>query len=208
MANPTIAFGLRPVRYRSGAAWTGACNPYYVPSGESAAFFIGDPVTINGDSNDAQVSAVGAGTFESGMLAEVVITTLAATNVITGVVVGVFPVTESSLPYKPATTEAVVMVADDPNLVFQIRDDGTTLLTVDSIGLNAIMESGTGDTTTGRSGYVMDTNSDAPAVDSTNQLRILNMSRIPDNELLKDAVWDVSLQNHTEAAGSAVAGVA
>ncbi len=208
MANPTNAFGLKPVRYRSGAAWTGACNPYYAPVGETAKFFIGDPVIINGDSNPNEVSAVGAGTFGIGMLAEVVIATLAATNQITGVVVGIFPVNESSTIYKDASVESVVMVCDDPNVVFQIRDDGTTLLTVDSIGLNAIMETGTGDTNTGLSGYVMDTNSDAPAVDSTNQLRILNLARIPDNELLVSAVWDVSLQNHTEAAGSAVAGVA
>ncbi len=197
MANPTNSFGLRPVRYLTGAAWTGAANPYYVPGNYGTALFLGDPVTINGDSNDAEVSAAGAGTFASGMLAEIVITTLADGNQCTGVVVGVFPTSSASLPYKPASTEAIVMVSDDPNLIYQIRDDGATVLTVDSIGLNAIMESGTGDTSTGRSAYVLDTNGDVPEVNASNMLTILNMSRIPDNELLVNAVWDVRINQHT-----------
>lgn len=208
MANPTQNFGLRPVRYKNGTPWNGAANPYYCPSGYNVDLFIGDPVTINGDSNDAEVSAVGAGTFSTGMLSEVVLTTLADTNRITGVVVGVFPTTHDSKSYKVTGVEAVVMVCDDPNVVFQIRDDGTTLLTVDTVGLNAIMITGSGDTSTGWSGISLDSDGTAPSADGSNMLTIRNLSRIPDNELLKNAVWDVTLQNHTELCGSTQDGVA
>jgi len=186
----------------NGTPWNGAANPYYVPAGYATALFLGDPVTIVGDSNDAEVSAVGAGTFASGMLSEVNVTTLADGNVCTGAIVAVFPTTNASLPYKPASTEAIVMVADDPNIIFQIRDDGTTALTADSIGLNAIMESGTGSTYTGRSGYVLDTNTDPPAADASNMLTILNLARLQDNTLAASAVWDVRINQHTQAAGA------
>ncbi len=197
MANPTNAFGLRPVRYLSGASWTGACNPYYIGSADATVLFIGDPVTILGDANDAEVSAVGAGTFAAGMLAEIDITTLADGNQCTGIVVGVYPVNESSLPYKAASTEAIVMVCDDPNVVYQIRDDGVAALAAISIGLNALIIAGTGDTATGRSGMKLDTNGTAPTADASNMLTILNLSRIPDNELAANAVWDVRINQHT-----------
>lgn len=207
MANATDAFGLRPVRYKNGTPWNGAANPYYKLATLNEAFYIGDPVVIVGDSNDAEVTAIGAGTFGPGTLSEINLATLADGNQITGVVVAIFPTTNASLPYSPASTEAIVMVADDPNIVFEIRDDGTTLLTVDTVGLNAIMQTGTGDTSTGRSGYVLDTNTDPPAVDGSNMLFIRNLSRKIDNELLQSAVWDVTLNNHTELCGSDVAGV-
>ena len=44
MANTSIARGLIPVRYRSGAPYNGGYNTYYIPSTNSTALFIGDPV--------------------------------------------------------------------------------------------------------------------------------------------------------------------
>ncbi len=206
MANPTFPFGLRPVRYMNGSPWNGAANPYYKNVALDAKFFLGDPIVIVGDSNDAEVSAVGAGTFASGMLSEIEIATLSGGSLCSGVVVGIFPVTNASLTYSTNKTEAIVMVADDPNIIFEIRDDGNTLLTADTIGLNAIIETGTGDTSTGWSAMTMDTNGTPPAATANLMLTIMNMSRHPDNELLKNAVWDVRINQHT--LNPAIAGVA
>ncbi len=208
MANPTDAFGLRPTRYKNGTPWNGAANPYYANATPAVAMFLGDPVVVVGDSNDSEVEAVGAGSFASGMLSEIEVATLADGNKVTGVVVAIYPVTNASLPYKLASTEAIIMVADDPNIIFQVRDNGNTLLTNDTVGLNGILiATAGGSTSTGRSGMELDTSATAPTADGSNMLAIRNLSRIPDNELLKNAVWDVTLMNHTELCGSTQDGV-
>ena len=114
----------------------------------------------------------------------------------TGVIVAVHPVTADSLVYRAASTERIVYVCDDPDVVFQIQDDGTTPLTYDSVGLNAIMQTGSGSTVTGKSGYVIDTNTDPPDADASNMLFILNLSNIVGNEIAAYAVWDVLINQH------------
>ncbi len=76
------------------------------------------------------------------------------------------------------------------------RDDGTTALTYDSVGLNCIMQTGTGSTTTGKSAYVIDTNTDPPDADASNMLFILGLSNIVGNEIGAYGVWDVLINQH------------
>ena len=40
MANPTNAFGLKPVRRRDGSPRTGKATPYSIPSGDTNNYFI------------------------------------------------------------------------------------------------------------------------------------------------------------------------
>ena len=47
MANATNLFGLRPVRYFNGTPWNGQARHYYIPSTDSTALFIGDPVVFH-----------------------------------------------------------------------------------------------------------------------------------------------------------------
>jgi hypothetical protein len=197
MANATGKFGLRPVRYLSGADWTGKARPYWMPAGDSTVVYIGDPVVIVGDSNDAQVDVVG-GSFLPGSLSEIDIASAGDGNAIVGVVVGVMPSTQDSPRYGAASTDRVILVADDPNIVYQIRDDGTTALTADSVGLNAVLESGTGSATTGLSGWMLDTNTDPPDADASNQLFILNLANLAgeENSLAVNAVWEVLINQH------------
>jgi len=198
MANNDAPFGLRPVRYKGGAAYTGAANPYYVPSGDSTALFVGDPVIIVGDSNDNEIFG-----FPPGSLSEVTRATVGDGNAITGVVVGVMASDQTSLTYRAASTERVVWVADDPNLIFHIQDDGVSALTADSVGLNAVLiATHAGSTVTGLSGMELDTDSDAPAADASNQLTILGLARLQNNEIGANAIWDVSINNHTQAHGA------
>ena len=52
-----MAFGLTPVRYKSGAPYNGAANLYSVAAGESNNIFIGDPVVISGTGDAASEAA-------------------------------------------------------------------------------------------------------------------------------------------------------
>lgn len=196
MANSAAPFGLRPVRRLDGAAWTGQARHYVIPSDDTNNYFIGDPVDLTGNSNTTEITVIGGGTFAPGTLSEIALATLADTNQTIGPIVGFAPTSRDSAVYGPASTVRVALVADDPNLVFEIQDDGATALTADSVGLNAIMQSGTGSTITGRSGYVLDTNGDAPEANASNMLLILQLSKRMGNEIAAFAIWDVILGVH------------
>lgn len=195
MANKNAPFGLRPVRYLNGSPWTGAARPYYVPSDYATALYIGDPVVIVGDSNDNEYMG-----FPPGSLSEVNLGAAGDATAFTGAVVSVHPVTRESSVYKPASTEALVYVADDPNLVFQIRDDGAGTPSADWVGLNANLVSGSGSTGSGLSGWAL--NGSSPAADASNQLFILGLAAIMENEIGDYAVWDVRLNQQTYAPAS------
>lgn len=195
MANNDTPFGLRPLRHRNGAAYNGAANAYYVPSTYATALFIGDPVVKTGTSNTSAVNGMAAGT-----LPEINKATAGDGNSITGVVVG-FAVDPDNLGkvYNPASTARVVYVCDDPDVVFEIQADGS--IPAASVGLNAVLiYTNTGSTITGRSGAELDTTSDAPAADASNQLTIQRVIDRPDNAEGADYTKvEVKINAHTEA---------
>lgn len=194
MANRDAPFGLRPVRHRNGNPWNGALTPYYVPASDSTAIFIGDPVVIVGDSNDNHVLG-----YPPGSLSEVTRATVGDGNLITGVVCEVAMATRDSTIYREASTERVLMVCDDPSVVFEIQSDGGTV-TADTVGLNAVLiATHAGSTATGLSGMELDTTSDVPAADASNQLLILGFSMREHNEIGAFAVFDVIINAHSYA---------
>lgn len=202
MANIDSPFGLKPIRYKSGAPYNGAVNPYYVPASYGTALFVGDPVVKTGTSNTAAVSVPGAGKFNIGTLPEINKATAGDGNAVSGVIVG-FTALPGDLnkPYNPASTERVAWVADDPNLLFEIQADGA--VPAASMGLNAVfIYTHSGNTTTGLSGVELDTTSDAPAADASNQMIILRAVNREDNDTtIAHAKVEVILNNHTEAQG-------
>lgn len=207
MANVDSRFGLKPIRHKSGAPYNGAANAYYVPSSYGTALYIGDPVVKTGTSNTAAVTAPGAGRFNIGTLPEINKATVGDANRVTGAIVGFAPLpTDLGKAYNPASTARVVFVADDPDLVFEIQADGA--IPAASIGLNAVfIATHTGDTTTGLSGIELDTTSDVPAADASNQMVILRAANREDNDTtLEFAKVEVMLINHTEAQGNTANG--
>lgn len=198
MANSDTPFGLRPVRHRNGAAYNGAANAYYVPSTYATALFIGDPVVKTGTSNTAVVDGHGVGT-----LPEINKATAGDGNAVTGVIVGFAPDPDNlTRIYNPASTARVVYVCDDPDVIFEIQADGAIAAT--QVGLNAVLiYTNTGDTNTGRSGAELDTTSDAPAADASNQLTIQRVVDRADNEAGSAYTKvEVKINNHTEAHGA------
>lgn len=208
MANVDMPFGLRPVRYKNGAPYTGSATPCYIESGYGTALFIGDPVVkVAGGSNTAAVTAPGAGTFAIGTLPSIEKATAGDANRVSGVIVGFAALpTDLNKNYNPASTARVAYVCMDPDVVFEIQADGA--IPAASIGLNAVfIYTHSGSTTTGLSGVELDTTSDVPAADASNQMIIVGAVNREDNDTT--STWAkvlVLLNNHTEAHGNTAAG--
>jgi hypothetical protein len=212
MANIDSPFGLKPVRHKSGAPYNGACNPYIVLSTYGTALFIGDPVVkVAGGSNTAAVEAPGAGKFAIGTLPSVERTVVGdvdgITKMITGVIVGFAPLaSDLTKKHNPASTERVVFVCDDPDMIFEMQADGAVAAA--SMGLNAVLiATHSGSTVSGLSGMELDTTSDVPAADASNQLLIVRAVNREDNDTtIAHAKVEVLINCHTQAPGSTAAG--
>jgi hypothetical protein len=192
MANADTPFGLRPVRYLSGAPYNGAATVYTTAAADGTAIFIGDPVILSGTAQ-----TVNGVTYAD-------VDQAATGDVITGVVVGVLPETADSTVHRAASTLRRLLVADDPNLVFEIQEvSGGTALTTAAIGLNANFVVGSGSSSTGMSGVEL--NNATEATTNTLDLKIVNIVNRADNEAGEHAKWLVRINRHQYA--NQVAGI-
>ncbi len=203
MANVDAAFGLRPVRYITGAPYNGAVNPYWVKSTSNNTLFIGDPVLIQGTANTAVIEVPGAGSFVAGALPEIKRATAGDTNRVSGVIVA-FAADPTGLEnqYRLDSTERVAYVCDDPDVVFEIQGDSAGTIDVGDVGDNAAFLIGTGSTVTGLSGAEL--NSAAITGGASNQLIILRLiNRVGNDITAVHAQWEVMISNHTMRGGGA-----
>lgn len=203
MANADRPLGLRPVRYRNGTPWNGQARAYYVTATNGTAFYIGDPVDISGASNTAEVTVIG-GKFAPGSLPTVTLASAggaATSGWVTGAIVSVMPTNRDSTIYREASTARVVMVADDPNIIFEIQDDASGALATTSVGLNADLVSGTGSAFTGQSAWELDATAPT-ATNGNQQLHILGVANIEEDNVAADgnAKWNVLINKHRYAA--------
>lgn len=208
MPNADTPFGLKPVRHMLGLPLNGAVKPYYVPASYATALFIGDPVVkVAAGSNTARVQAPGVGEFQIGTLPEINKAAAGDGNAITGVIVGFAPDPDGlGRIHRPASTERIAFVCDDPFVVFEIQADGA--IPAASVGLNAVLiYTHSGSTVTGLSGAELDTTSDVPAADASNQLIILRaINRVDNDTTLIHAKVEVRISLHTEGLGLTAAG--
>ena len=184
MANANAPRGLVPARHRNGAPYNGSVTRYYVPSSETNALYVGDPVIRNGSGDAAGVPGC-------------ILATAGATNYITGAVVGFETLTFANLSYnyRPGSTAGYVLVADDPDLMFEIQEDSVGgALAVTDISENADLVSGAG--TAYGSGWQLD--SSTHGTGATKQLRIEQIEQRPDNAVGANAKILVSINLHTE----------
>ena len=186
MANADSPFGLRPVRYLSGAPYNGAANKYYIPSTDTdTAVYIGSVVKLTGGA-DADGIPVVTGNVSTG-------------NPVVGVVVGVVPVTADSLIYRANSTSRYVMVADDPNLVFEVQEDaaGGALAATAAGGTAQLTGFTSGSTTTGLSAIEIDSSNLSETSDTDDDVRIISAVQRPDNEVgSANSKWLVRLNVH------------
>lgn len=169
MANSNTPFGLKAVADMHGNPYSGSINQYSTAAGDSTAIFIGDPVKLSGT---GQV-------INGQILTDVA--QAATGDTMVGVVVAVLQVTQASTIYRAASTQRIVLVADDPDALFEIQQVSTgTPLTVNDIGLNANFVVAAGSTITGMSGVTLDNTTEATT--NTLDLKIVGMPSRPDND--------------------------
>jgi hypothetical protein len=170
----------------SGAPYNGAVNLYSVAAGNGTAIMIGDLVTQAGTSqviNDVTYS-------------DVVVS--ATGDKFQGVCVGVMPVTRDSTIYREASTQRILMVCDDPNVLFEIQESAAgTALTANDVGLNANVVVAAGSTVTGLSGMTLDNSTEATT--NTLDLKIVGLVNRPNNAVGESAKWLVRINRHVYA---------
>lgn len=170
MANSNTPFGLRPVADMFGRPYNGSVRQYAVPASDATAVFIGDPVKLVGTSE-----FINGQTFAD-------VAQAATGDTMVGVVVGVLNDTRDSLIYRAASTQRIVLVADDPNALFEIQQVSTgTPLTANDIGMNANFVVAAGNTFTGQSGVTI--NNTTEATTNTLDLKIVGVPNRADNDV-------------------------
>jgi len=193
--NTDSPFGLRPVRHLNGNPWSGATYSAYIHADYATALFVGDAV---------ELSTATATQDPTGKRLSIRKGQAGNAKFIFGVITSFEPtVTNLNNIYLPASTGGIANVCIDPDVIFQIRDDGAATPTKLYPGQNAVLiftESGS--TTTGLSGMELDTNSDVPAADASNQLFILNVANNEGQDNVNDSgyagrtIWEVLINYH------------
>lgn len=175
MANTSRINGLRAVKALGATGgYTGSVNTYFIPSGNAANVFIGDPVKADTTGDTSAAGGQGLG-IQS-------VVPAAAADAVIGVVVGFAtnPLNLNTPQYRAGSTGRYVLVADDPNTVFEVQTSNGTL-DASSVGLNASLAIGAGSTSTGNSGVTLD--AATAAVTATLPFKIVGFSTRPDNEV-------------------------
>lgn len=182
MANGDNPNGLKPSRYVSGGPYNGAVNRYYIPASDTnAAVYIGGLVKLTGGADAAGVPAV-TGNVATG-------------NPVVGVVVAVEPHKDHSAIYRVNSTERYVLVCDDPDVLFEVQEDGTSAATV--AGATAQLTGFTsGSSSTGLSAIEISTTNISETSDTDDDVRLIQLVQRPDNEVGANSRWLVRLNVH------------
>jgi hypothetical protein len=201
MPNANAATGLWPRRYRNGSPWMGAARHYFVPATDATPLYIGDPVVIVAGSDPNGFPSVTRATAGAG-------------NRITGVVVGFRPSASMvANRYRAASTAEYVIVADDPELLYEIQESAATdgaALTAAAMGKNANLVLPSPGNPINGSNFLLDSTS--AVTTATGQVRIIEAQRIASNSIIGTngvpgaaySKWLVAINQPTEtgAAGS------
>lgn len=187
MANANVARGLIPYRRTTGEPYNGAANIYYVPASYGSAIYVGDPVTYVTNAGDA-----------NGIPA-VQLATAGSSNYILGACVGIVPGGDPVLPvtrdlpvYHAASTAQYILVADDPDLLYEVQENGS--MVAGAGNRNANLVSGAGSTVTGYSGWML--NSSTLNTTNTLQMRIIRLLQQADNAVGTNAKWLCRINLH------------
>lgn len=203
MANLNTPRGAIPLRHLDGSPWNAQVNLYYVPQADTNQYNLGDFVktAAGGDANGVPQ----------------IVKILNGTDFIRGVIVGVLP-TAPNVPSLQATPLALevsnapaakthdyyFLIADDPDLIYEMVDDGINVLTATACNKNASFTVANGVGLSPNSASVITTASIGTV--ATLNLKLMGLSPSPNNAFGAYARWLV-LANLHELGGSATVGV-
>lgn len=195
MANTSRIAGFKPVKHVTGAPYNGQVSMYTIPASDGTAVYVGDPVKL-------------AGSSDAGYGDKPTITLAAAGDAIIGVVVGFLP-SYSDLnitgQYRAASTLRYALVADQPDLIFEVETSNGTAGVAD-VGLNANHAVGSPTASMARSGATIDVGTKATTAALTFKL-VGFVPRDDNDPTAASAKVLVKVNNHQLAAGTGTAGV-
>lgn len=189
MTNVDRPFGFTATRHGAGGT-PQRLGSYEIENGLAENIFSGDPVVLTGTGR------------------RIVLATAGNANLIVGIFAGVrFTDARGDVIFEPNWLSGTVgtglqrgednpeaLVYDDPRSEFIVQVSGSAGLIEADVGLLANFVAGTGNQFTGRSAYELDqTTLNA----SARQLRILGLSRIPENDYGEFAKARVLINNHS-----------
>ena len=187
MANSDAATGLWPIRDTSGRYWTGAANIYSIPASYGTAVYLGDPL-------------IPTGTSDANGIPGVQLATAGTSNYLIGPMVGIVnggepivSVTRDLPIYHTASTLQYILVADDPNLLFMVQEDGN--MGANSSMANVNLASGSGSTVTGYSAWEL--SSSSIATTATLQMRVVTPYRVANNAVGTNCKWLTKINLHS-----------
>ena len=196
MPNFNAPFGLSPVEYLSGAKWNGQVRRYFIPQASVTAFAIGDPVVLAGSADSRGIASVALATPGSALLGAIVgmggLQYGGMSGDPTNLNTTVIPATKTQAYY--------VLVADDPNIIFEVQEIGTgTPLAANDVSLNANLVAAANSGYL--SGWVLTNTTEAAT--NTLDVKLLGLSqRDPTKTFGAFAVWNVLINNHVYRPGS------
>jgi len=199
MANTSKPAGLQPIQYLNGAAYNGQARTYYIPSSDTNAYAIGDPVDLAGSADSKGVPSVTLATAGSSSGANKSIGPVVAAGEQYDVI-GNINTPNSIIVPATKSRDYYVMVADDPNLLFQIQEGGTqtTPLAATNVSQNADLASGANNGYL--SGWVIDIATTTTG--SNAQLKLMQLNQVSNNAFGTYAKWLVMLNDHRYRQGT------
>lgn len=200
MANTNKPSGLAPVGYLNGAPWTGGGNVYCIPdTDDTNAYAIGDPVMLAGGADANGIPTITLATAGTGnMVLGAIVSGAGALNY--GSAYGVPQDTPIVIPATKSRSY-YVLVADDPNTIFEIQEDsigGSIAATDIANNYNLISGANNGYV----SGWMLDSSSKATT--ATLQLKIVRASPVQGNTFASTyCKFQVIINNHAYRIGQA-----
>ena len=195
MANVAGPRGFVPSRYLDGSAWNGQTNMYFIPSTDGNQYNVGDAVksAANADTN--------------GIPAIAKITN--GTDTIRGVIVGVLVANPNSPSFQginldltiqniPATKlkNYYVLVCDDPNLLYEIQDDGITTANLVAANANKNCSFTVTNPTSPQQNSATVLLSSSFATTAGLPLKLMGLVQKPNNSFGAFATWLVRINQH------------
>lgn len=189
MTNVDRPAGFLPTRHGAGGT-PQRLGSYEIANGLASDIFAGDPVVLLGSGRTIDLATAGNA------------------NLITGIFAGCrYTDANGDVQFRPFWASGTVgtglqrgddnpeaLVYDDPRMEFVVQVSSASGLVVADVGLLANFVAGSGNAFTGRSAALLDQTS---LNASARQLRILGLSRMPENDYGEFAKARVLINNHS-----------
>ena len=189
MANVNAAFGLKPLNL-NGTSWSGQGKLAYFPTSQAGNIFIGDPLIPLGTTDAFGVPAWGIATAGTGHI--IGGSFLGRSN---GPAGSGITLLQNDFIYRPASVAAYGFVCDDPDVMYEVMEDSVSGAIAATSGgyANGNLQAGAGGSThTGMSSWMLV--SAGVGVGATgDQVKVLGLTRGPDNALGNYARWNIIL---------------